>query len=233
MDFFNKLTNAINKGVDKASSPEAKEAVNHATEMIGEKANAVIENLFGSNTAQTEAARTSTPGNYQASPAKPLEKRSYDTYMYDDNDNEYKVTVSFMLSGDFVRSKTNAGEIEQIYMYDPACNEEYTPYELDDPRPYFFITPDIDEVYCSVKDYLDSGRVKGALWVQPSEHPNMLFRAKYDYYGDYMVMYGYKRLDGSPGGLCLVYDKSAEGTELCGRLLTMLDQTAASYKEEK
>lgn len=238
MDFFNKLTAAINKAVDKASSPETREAVDHAADVIGEKANAVIENLFGSTAPQTSNNQTTSPQSGSSAaltPAKPSLKRSYETYMYDsDNgDKEYKVLVSFMLSGDFVRSKTNAGEIEEIYMYDPTCTTEYTPYELNDSRPYFFISPDIDEVYCSVNDYLESGKVNNAIWVQPSEHPNMLFRAKFEYYGDLMVMYGYKRLDGSPGGLCLVYEKSADGTELCGRLFTQLDETAASYREER
>lgn len=237
MDFFNKLTDAVNKAVDKASSPEARKAVDHATDLIGEKANAVIENLFGSNTYQTNTAQASArPAATQVpSRAKPSVKRSYETYMYDseNGDKEYKVLVSFMLSGDFVLSRTNAGEIEKLYLYDPDCSEEFTPYELNDPRPYIFISPDIDEVYCSVNDYLESGKVNNAVWVQPSEHPNMLFRAKFDYYGDIMVMYGYKRYDGTPCGLCLVYKKDLDGTELCGRLLTQLDEAAASCREEK
>lgn len=233
MDFFDKIANAIYKAADKASSPETKQAVDRASDLIGEKVNAVIENLFGADNTQ----RASQKGNSQSdfgSP-KPSENRSYETYMYDsaNGDGEYEVRVSFMLSKDFVLSKTNAGEIERFFIYDPSCSEEYTPYELNDPRPYLFISPDIDQVYCSVEEYCEKGTVSNALWVRPSEHSNMLFRAKFDYYGDYMLMYGYKRYDGSPGGICLVYKKSLDGTELCGHLISRLDEAAASYAEIK
>jgi len=237
MDFFNKLTNAINKAVNKAASPETRKAVDHAADLIGEKANAVIENLFGSNDSKADSEAGSQADFHTTRPLAPAKapvKRSYETYMHDsDNgDREYKVLVSFMLSGDFVQSESNAGEIDEVYMYDPACSEEFTPYELNDPRPYLFLSPDINEVYCSVNDYCEKGMVKNAVWVQPSEHPNMLFRAKFNYYGDFMVMYGYKRYDNSPGGICLVYKKALDKTELCGRLLTQLDEAAASYRED-
>ena len=50
---------------------------------------------------------------------------------------------------------------------------------------------------------------------------------------DYMVMYGYQRSDGSPGGMCLVYKKAIDGSALCGKLLTQLEEVAGSYREEK
>ena len=234
MGFFDKLTDTINKAVDKASSPEAREALDKTADIIGKKANAVIENLFGSGGTQSAAAQPSvapqTAPAAPPAPPKPSKERSYEAYLFKD-EKEYTVRVSYMLSADFVQSKTNAGEIDELYLYDPACSDEYSPYSLNDNRPQLFLSPDIDEVFCAVNEYIESGSVEGTIWVRPSEHPNMLFRAKREYYGDYMLMYGYKRDDRSPGGICLVYDKALDGTEILDRMITEMDEMAASYRE--
>ncbi len=223
MGFIDSFSDAVNRMIDRASGPEAKEAVNRVTEAIGEKVNAVIDGL---------SVSASDPVSV-LSPAKPLIKRSYEMYLYDEKGKDFKVSASFSLSGDFVESKTNAGEIEAVYLYDPDCTDMFLPFGLNESRPYLMLAPDIDEVYCTVKEYLECGKAKFAIWLQPSEHPNMLFRAKFDYYGDFMIMYGFQRSDGSPGGMCLVYKKSIDGTSLCGKLLTELDEAAATYREDK
>lgn len=223
MGFIDSFSDAVNKALDKAASPETKEAVDRITEVIGEKVNSFIDGISGFAPDFANAP----------SRAKPLTVRFYELYFFDENGKDYKVKASFSLSGDFVESKTNAGEIDAIYLYDPDCTDMFVPFGANETRPYFMIAPDIDEVYCSVKEYLECGKVKSAIWLQPSDHPNMLFRAKFEYYGDYMVMYGYQRSDCSPGGMCLVYKKAIDGSALCGKLLTQLEEAAGSYREEK
>lgn len=157
-------------------------------------------------------------------------KRSYQLWLSDER-GDYNAEASFMLSGDFVESKTNAGEIDVVYIYDPLCSDAYTGFKLNEARPYFMIAPDIDEVFCSVGEYCENKTVKNAIWVQPSQEGKMMFRAKFEYYGDFMVMYGFRRTDGSPGGLCLVYKKDIEGTQLLGRLFSELEEAALTYNE--
>ncbi|MBD5103668.1 MAG: hypothetical protein HDT47_02260 [Ruminococcaceae bacterium] len=169
--------------------------------------------------------------NGLAPPKAPV-RRSYEMWLGFEDGNDYQAEASFMLSADFVESKTNAGEIEVFYVYDPDCNDEYTPYELNDKRPYFFISPDINEVFCSVEEYCQSGKIENALWVQSAEYEHALFKAEFEYYGDHMMMYGYKRSDGSPGGMCLVY-RDDTPQEVRERILGMLDTAIMTYTEKR
>lgn len=168
--------------------------------------------------------------NSQITPPKDSVKRSYELWLGDKAD--YRAAASFMLSADFVESKTNAGEIEVVYIYDPECEEKYTAFELNESRPYFFISPDIDEVFCSVEEFCKSGRIESALWVQPSKYETALFKAGFEYYGDCMLMYGYRRSDGSPGGMCLVYRKNID-KELLEKISGELEEAVRTYRETK
>ena len=47
MGFIDSFSDAVNKVLDKAASPETKEAVDRVTEAIGEKVNSFIDGISG------------------------------------------------------------------------------------------------------------------------------------------------------------------------------------------
>lgn len=145
--------------------------------------------------------------------------------------NDFGVDGSFMLCGDFVESKSHAMEIEILYVYAPDCEEDFTGF---DGQPCFMIASGIDEVYCNVTDFLESGRVSGVLTFEKRSVGNSLFYAEMDYYGDRLAMYAFARdLGGEkePFGLCMEYDCELIGTEYEKRFLAALREAAETYTE--
>ena len=168
---------------------------------------AVNNAINGNNNQQNTSAAQAAPVGEIASPKADI-KRTVEYYTYDENENDVRIECSFMLSGDFVESSSGAGEIDAIYMYDPSCNEDFTGSPIDDPRPYFMITGDIDEVYAAVNDFAQGKGVKDAIYVQPQQGGRALYKAQINYYRKWiMTYYGFKHKYGvqHPWGFCMVY----------------------------
>ena len=150
--------------------------------------------------------------------------------------NDFGVDGKFMLCGDFVESKSHAGEVEILYVYAPDCDDKYIGYS--GKEPYFMISSGIDEVYCNVTDFLESGTVDGVLNFEKRNVGSSLFYAEMDYYGDRLAMYAFARDDAygddgdkEPFGLCVVYGSDLVGTELEKRFLAALKEAAETYRE--
>lgn len=167
------------------------------------------------------------------STAKAEVQRSVIYYAYDDNDKDYRVEATFMLSGDFVETRTNAGEIDAVYMYDPACNEDFTPSPVGDTRPYIMITGDIDEVFVPVSDFEQGDGIPDAISFQPLQNGKALFKAQINYYKDIMTFYGFRQKFGNnhPWGFCVVYNAALRGTELEQHLISALDRAMFTLEE--
>ncbi|MDE5741975.1 MAG: hypothetical protein K2H90_05955 [Oscillospiraceae bacterium] len=150
--------------------------------------------------------------------------------------NDFGADGRFMLCGDFVESKSHAGEVEILYVYAPDCTDDYIGYESG--KPYFMISSGIDEVYCNVTDFLESGTVSNVLKFEKRSVGSSLFYAEMDYYGDRMAMYAFARDDAygadgekEPFGLCIVYGSDLVGTELEKHFLNVLKEAAETYRE--
>ena len=124
--------------------------------------------------------------------------------------NDFGVDGRFMLCGDFVESKSHAGEVEILYVYAPDCDDEYIGYS--GAEPYFMISSGIDEVYCNVTDFLEKGTVDGVLKFEKRNVGSSLFYAEMEYYGDRLAMYAFARdviygneAEKEPFGLCVGY----------------------------
>lgn len=146
--------------------------------------------------------------------------------------NDFGVDGSFMLCGDFVESKSHACEVEILYVYAPDCDDDYVGYS--GAEPYFMISSGIDEVYCNVTDFLESGTVNDVLTFEKRNVGDSLFYTEMDYYGDRLAMYAFARdIDGEkePFGLCVVYGSDLVGTELERRFLDALKEAAETYRE--
>lgn len=150
--------------------------------------------------------------------------------------NDFGVDGKFMLCGDFVESKSHAGEVEILYVYAPDCDDDYIGYS--GKEPYFMISSGIDEVYCNVTDFLESGTVDGVLKFEKRNVGSSLFYAEMDYYGDRLAMYAFARdvsygdeVEKEPFGLCVVYGSDLVGTELEKHFLAALKEAAETYRE--
>ena len=186
-------------------------------------------------TASTASVSASASAPKQASAPKPIpqmkpSKPSRECI------NDFGVDGKFMLCGDFVESKSHAGEVEILYVYAPDCNDKYIGYS--GKEPYFMISSGIDEVYCNVTDFLESGTVDGVLKFEKRNVGSSLFYAEMDYYGDRLAMYAFARDDAygddgdkEPFGLCVVYGSDLVGTELEKHFLNVLKEAAETYRE--
>lgn len=232
MGFFDSLSK-IAKSVDSIADAAKKLSdvdPSKAMERIEQAAKSFAGNASGDS---GEASRSVNSKALKA--AKPSVKREYDTYHYTEDD-KYTVKASFMLSGDFVQSESSAAEIEAIYPYAPDYvdpeGEDFLPEGEWDGNPYFMVSCDINEVYVSVNEYLESGTVKKAQSVRPANKGDMLFNAEFSYYGKILVCYCFKsEKRDSPCGLCMVYDKSVKNTALEKKLLAALDEAAETFEE--
>ncbi len=237
MGFFDSLSK-IAKSVDsiadaakKLSDATPSKAMEHIEKVTKSFAGNVLN-----NSGEASRSVTSAAVKYEAvKAAKPSVRREYDSFHYT-GDDQYTVKVSFMLSGDFVQSESSAAEIEAIYPYAPDYvdpeGEDFLPEGEWDGNPYFMVSCDINEVYVSVNEYLESGTVKKAQNVCPANKGVMLFRAEFSYYGKILVCYCFKsEKRDSPCGFCMVYDKSVRNTALEKKLLAALDEAAETFEE--
>ncbi len=188
----------------------------------------LVRNAVKQNTAQSADGKETAASTPTAvlKPPKPSRKCI----------NDFGVDGRFMLCGDFVESKSHAGEVEILYVYAPECTNKYIGYEIG--KPYFMISSGIDEVYCSVTDFLEKGTVDGMLKFEKRGVGNSLFYAEMDYYGDRLAMYAFARDDvygddeeKEPFGLCVVYGSEYVGTEYEKRFLAALKEAAETYRE--
>lgn len=145
---------------------------------------------------------------------------------YGDGDSEFRTT--FRVNDAFKPAKSHAGEVDMLHTYAPFCE-----YGEEGAYPCLAILSD-DLVYTAVEEFKETGRIKGALACLPLSG-TFFFKAKIPYHGDLMYLYGMDCCGGyiENQGLCLVYPKALAGTEAEGRLMAVLDEAAASYREER
>lgn len=141
-------------------------------------------------------------------------------------DGEYR--IAFRVNDSFKPAKSHAGEVEMPHTYAP-----YDEYGEEGTYPYLAVQCD-DAVYGAVEAYKEGGTVPGALELTPMSG-TFYFRAKIEYYGSLMYFYGMdlcgETLENQ--GLCMVYPKELAGTETERRLMSVLDEVAESYREER
>lgn len=146
---------------------------------------------------------------------------------YGDDDSEY--LISFKINDAFKEAKSHAGEVVMLHTYAPARE-----YGEEGAFPCLAIMLD-DTVYNAVEQFKENGTFKGAIEITTLSE-KFYFKAKMEYYKKYMMyFYGMDRCDGfwKNNGLCIVYPKVYVGTENERKLMTVLDEAAESYSEER
>lgn len=145
--------------------------------------------------------------------------------MFGKGDSLYR--VSFEIDDSFTEVKSHAAEIEMLCVLD-GC--------IEGDEPYIAVQCD-DEVYGAVGLFEEKGSIDDAIELTPLSG-RFLFKAKKEYYSEtdrsMMYFYGFIGLadEYDCNGLCLVYPKEYVGTENERFLMKVLDDAAASYKEE-
>lgn len=143
--------------------------------------------------------------------------------------NDFGVDGSFMLCGDFVESKSQAMEVEILYVYVPDCGDDFVGYSGSEP--YFMITSGLDGICCSYDDFVGIN-VDEIIKFEADDETE--FYAEIDYHGDRMALYNYTRYLGDGEeyfALCMVYGNDYVGTEYEKHFLNVLKEAAETYRE--
>lgn len=145
---------------------------------------------------------------------------------YGEEDSEY--LTSFQINDAFKEARSHAGEVEMLHTYAPSKE-----YGEEGTYPYLAVHLD-NPVYKTVEEFKEKGTFPGAIELTKLSG-KFYFKAKMEYCQHMMYFYGLDRLDGfwENNGLCMVYQKEYVGTENEKKLMSVLDEVAESYKEEK
>ena len=99
------------------------------TEKVGQTVNTLLDEPKNAAQYARSAAQTVTQAAPQASavasPAKPPRNVTFTFCDSDDNNAAIDVESSFMLSGDFVESRSGAAETDYCAVYAPESNSDY------------------------------------------------------------------------------------------------------------
>lgn len=187
--------------------------------------------LAGQISAESSRAASvnDVPDNMQNEEEIVLASSSHivEEYEYGDEDSEY--LISFKINDAFKEAKSHAGEVVMLHTYAPTKE-----YGEEGTFPYLAIMLD-DAVYNAVEEFKENGTFTGVIEITTLSE-KFYFKAKMEYYKKYMMyFYGMDRCDDfwKNNGLCIVYPKVYAGTENERKLMTVLDEVAESYSEER
>ena len=220
--------------LDKIRSFVESGELDKITEKVGQTVNTLLDEQKNAAQYARSAAQTVTQAAPQASvavsPAKPSRNVTFTFCDSNDNNADIDIESSFMLSGDFVESRSGAAEIDYCAVYAPESNSDYE--EGDSSQPVFIMTnvaeSEIHSIICNYKKGIaDSSITKVNL---PNDR--IYFKAKLSHRGIITYFYALDRghmWENSYIGVN--YSPSLAGTALEAKLMAAVDEAAATYKE--
>lgn len=164
-------------------------------------------------------------------PPKPAREVS-DTF-HDGEDGKTVVTYSFMLSRDFVDSKTSALEIDYIAVYRPDCDEDFCVYDFGVSAFIVSSAPE-NEIYEMIEKYKHSGTPSGVYSFErvTDISPKVYFRACTLVRGSVLYFYAIDRgTDYVNNYIGVMYEKELLGTPLERKMMSEVDEAVRSYRE--
>lgn len=206
------LFDSIAKAVDTAKS------IKNAFDKFQEQAESLkpAENAGQAVSRVQEEELVILPGTHEV-----------EDFYYGDKDAVKNYRASYSVSDSFKEADSHS-EITMLCSYAP-----YSEQGEEGVYPSLFIDAD-DCIYRAVESYKKTGSVNGALEFT-EQNGKFYFRAKIRYYQKYLCcFYGFDREGGlwKNHGLCMVYPESYLGTENEKKLIKVLDDAAATYREE-
>lgn len=204
--------------------------------------NDVIKNSMSGNENQEQRKQNETApkavsgkldfsaaANVPPKPSREVRETLYD----DDNGREVHIEYSFMLSGDFVDSSTNAGEIDYMAVYAPDCDDDFCQYDIGMSAFIVSSAPE-NEIYDMIDKYKHSGTPND---VYSFERVNdmgskVYFRACAVVRGSVFYFYAIDRgISYINNYIGVMYEKELHGTALERKLMSEVDEAVRSYKE--
>lgn len=226
---------SLMKGLKKAANEIDKAAGLSGNNSLGNLANQAQQSYNNAvGNTQTSAPRQSapvsngrrTPPNVLNSGNEPIAPyKTAEGFYYDGEDADIEVKATYEIPSDFEEFESHA-EPEMCYLY-KFDDSDYSDIDLN--KPYICITP---EFYDSVESFVNSGTVNGAISCEPVQIGKFFFKAKLNYRGEVVSLYGFKRGSTEQNmALAMFYNPDVVGTPLETKLISILDHAAQTYTE--
>lgn len=181
-----------------------------------------------SKSSKAETKKTSTDEKITLADTSHLAEGEF----YGSDDSTYK--VSFRINDSFCEFESHAMEVSMLHVYAPGYDPEFDDDDIrEDTVPSFSLLDD-ETIFNAVESYKNKGTFEGAKELVPLSGM-FLFKAKMPYYEHTMYFYAIDMCGGylNNMGLCTIYPKSCENTEDEKKLISVLDEIAESYTEER
>lgn len=163
-------------------------------------------------------------------PLKP--QRLYEDFFYDEDDIE--INYSFMLSGDFLPSKSHVAEVDFLAVYEPESKSSFGEYDYNKPV-FMLVNAAEDEIYTMIDEYKNGNTPKEAMSFKPVSDlgEKVYFSAKIRFNGSILCFYAFDRgLMWENCYMGVMYNEYYMATELENKLLKAVDEAIRTYKEK-
>lgn len=225
-DLFNQAMDKKNEAINGTSSSTASSKPNTATSSTSSSKR--------SNCAYTRPTYT-TPQEVldtASIPAKPSRKIEFE--VFDGENAEIRVKVTFNLSGDFLET---AGDVHYLASYLPTIDDDYDADYSDSNTPLFGVLDVDDEIIYNMAEKFDKGGVpENAMMFLPVNDmgPRSRFKAKVEDRGRatyfyYCPLYEHCDLKCQFG---VSYNSDSFGTPLEKKLMAAVDEAVRTMKRE-
>lgn len=226
-DLFNQAMDKKNEAINGTSSSTASSKPNTATSSTSSSKR--------SNCAYTRPTYT-TPQEVldtASIPAKPSRKIEFE--VFDGENAEIRVKVTFNLSGDFLET---AGDVHYLATYLPTIDDDYDADYSDSNTPLFGVLDVDDEIIYNMAEKFDKGGVpENAMMFLPVNDmgPRARFKAKVENRGKIEYFYYCPLYDYMPDfKTCFTvsYTHNVVGTPLEKKLMAAVDEAVRTMQRE-
>lgn len=225
-DLFNQAMDKKNEAINGSSSTTTSSKPSTATTSSSSK---------GSNCAYTRPKYT-TPQEVldtASIPAKPSRKIEFE--VFDGENAEIRVKVTFNLSGDFLET---AGDVHYLASYLPTIDDDYDSDYSDSNTPLFGVLDVDDEIIYNMAEKFDKGGVpeNAMMFLRVDDMGSRIqFKAKVkNRFGKIEYFYNCQFHDEfnpqSYIGVC--YNADVVGTPLEKKLMAAVDEAARTFRRE-
>lgn len=249
MGFFDKILKGAVDAIDNAAAKSGngptglKDLFNQAMDKKDEAINGSSSTSTASSTSSSKRSNCAytrptytTPQEVldtASIPAKP--SREIEFEIYDGEDAEIRVKITFDLSGDFLET---AGDVHYLASYLPTIDDDYDAEYSDSNTPLFGVYDADEEIIYNMAEKFDNGGVPDdAMMFLPIHDmdPRVRFKAKIENRGVVKYFYYCRLYDYMPSFktcFSVSYPKNVVGTPLEKKLMAAVDETVRTMKRE-
>lgn len=249
MGLFDKILKGAVDAIDNAAAKNGngptglKDLFNQAMDKKDEAINGSSSTSTASSTSSSKRSNCAyTRPTYHTSPevlatgnvpAKP--SREIEFEIYDGEDAEIRVKITFDLSGDFLET---CGDVHYLASYLPTIDDDYDSDYSDSNTPLFGVYDADEEIIYNMAEKFDNGGVPDdAMMFLPIHDmdPRVRFKAKIENRGVVKYFYYCRLYDYIPDFktcFSVSYPKNVVGTPLEKKLMAAVDDTVRTMQRE-